>query len=78
MTKENEKQNIGLAILTEKVTKVEAWVDNADENHFPTIAENFVSVEKRFDKLDKQLAWYSGSIATLVFVIEFILRILKP
>lgn len=67
MKKENEQQNIKLAVIQEKVSKIEKWIDNADVNHFP-------SIEKRFDKLDKKLAYWSGGIVVAGAVIQLILK----
>ena len=59
MNKDTEK----IAVICEKVNKIEAWIDNADKNHFPTI-------ERRFDSIERKLAYYSGGIIVAVWVIE--------
>ena len=64
MNKENYKD---MAVISEKVSKIEAWVNNADINHFP-------SIEKRFDKIETKMAYYSGGIVAIVSVIQLILK----
>ena len=67
MPKTNEKQNIDIAVIKEKVNKIERWIDNADMNHFPTI-------EKRFDRLDRKLAYWSGGVVVAGALIQVILK----
>jgi len=67
MTKKGEeKQNIEIAVIREKITKVEKWIDNADVNHFPTI-------DKRFNDIEKKLAMWSGAIIILGILIPKLL-----
>ena len=66
----NGNGKIKIAVLYEKVEKIEKWVDNANVNHFP-------SIEHRFDKLENKMAYYSGGIVVAFTVIELILRYLK-
>ena len=65
MSKENEKQNLEIAIIKEKVGKIEEKVNYYDQNHFP-------SIEKRFDRIEKKLAYYSGAIVVASAIIQFL------
>lgn len=67
MTQIEEKQNIELAIIKEKVFKIENWIDNADSNHFPTI-------EKRFDRIEQKIAYWVGGIGALTGLLQLILK----
>lgn len=63
------KEEIDIAILIEKVSKVEAWIIEADINHFPTI-------EKRFDKVELKLAFWGGGLGVLTVVTPILIKIL--
>lgn len=65
-----KKQDISIAVIEEKVAKIEAWQLNADANHFPTI-------EKRFDALDRKLTRISSVGTTIFIVFELLLKYLS-
>ena len=71
MTRNNERQNniqdVSIAVIEEKVGKIELWIDNADRNHFPTI-------EKRFDGLEKKLAYWGGAVAAFGAIVQVIIK----
>lgn len=66
----NGKHATDIAVLKDQVQVVRRWIENADVNHFPTI-------ERRFDGIEKKLAYYSGTIvaasATVQLVIKYLL-----
>ena len=62
-----QEQKIDIAILKEKVSKIEAWVDNAEANHFPTI-------ERRFDALERKGAYLAGGIAAFGAIFQLMLK----
>jgi len=62
-----ETQKVDIAILKEKGSKIEAWVDNAEANHFPTI-------ERRFDALERKGAYLAGGIAMFGALFQLILK----
>ena len=62
-----KKQDISIAVIEEKVGKIETWIKEADTNHFPTI-------EKRFDSLDRKLAYWSGGITATISIIQYLLK----
>ena len=62
-----KKQDISIAIIEEKVGKIETWIENADTNHFPTI-------EKRFDGIEKKLAYWSGGIVVASAIVQTIMN----
>lgn len=63
------KQNIEIAIIKEKVNKLEVWADNVDNNHFP-------SIEKRFDGVELKIARWGGGIAALVVLVPLLVKFL--
>lgn len=62
-----DSQDIEIAIIKEKVSKIESWIDNADTNHFPTI-------EKRFDKIENKIAYWVGGIGAISALLQVILK----
>lgn len=60
-------QEIDIAVIKNQVDEIKKWINNADINHFPTI-------EGRFDKLEKKLAFYSGGITVAIFLVNIIMR----
>ena len=62
-----DSQDIEIAIIKEKVSKIESWIDNADTNHFPTI-------EKRFDKIENKIAYWVGGIVAISALLQVILK----
>ena len=65
MKDQNNKQDITIAVLSEKVDRIEATLVNYDTNHFP-------SIEKRFNGIENKLAYYAGGI-TIVGAVANIL-----
>ena len=65
-----KKQDVSIAVIEEKVSKLEKWVNVADTNHFPTITKQFNSVEKRFDRIEKRIAYFSGAIVVITWLLE--------
>lgn len=61
--------DIDLAIVKEKVLKIEKWIDNADINHFPTI-------NRRFNSIEKQIAYWSGGLAVIIVLTGILIKLL--
>ena len=65
----NGNGKVKIAVLYEKVEKIEKWVDNADVNHFP-------SLERRLDGIEQKIAYWSGGIVAAGAIIQLILKYL--
>ena len=62
----NNQQNIDIAILKEKVSKIEERLDMYETNHFP-------SIERRFDVLEKKLAYWGGGLGASLAILQIVL-----
>ena len=66
----DKNRDIKIAVIQEKVNNIEAWQNNADINHFPTI-------EKRFDGVELKIARWGGGIAVLVILVPLLIKFIK-
>lgn len=60
-------QRVDIAVLQEKIGKIDADVSKILNNHLPHI-------EGRLNIIDKKMAYYSGGLAIAVFLIEWFLK----
>jgi len=78
--KENEKQNIEIAILKEQIKQIKSNVDKIMTNHLPhiqqAIEEHIREADARFNNIEKKLALWSGSIIGAIAIIDYAIRII--
>ena len=57
------------------------YVKEQVSNHLPTsiagLRKDIKEIDKRFDGIEKKLAYYAGGIAVLLFLLEVFLRYLQ-
>lgn len=58
---------IDVAVLQEKIGKIEETISMYETNHFPTI-------ERRFDSIERKIAYWSGGIAIALGFLQIILK----
>lgn len=75
---QNEKQNIEIAILKTKLTGVEKSVDKIMNNHLPhiqtAINEHIKEAGKRFNTIEKKIAYWTGSVGIVIVLLEIIIK----
>ena len=54
-------------VLKSQIADIRQWQQSADENHFP-------SIERRFDKIETKIAYWSGGLAVLITGLQIIFK----
>lgn len=60
-----DTQKVDIAILTEKVSRIEEKLALYERNHFPAI-------EARFDSIERKLAFAGGGLAILQLILKYL------
>lgn len=65
--KNGTKQKIDIAVLHERVERIDAAVDKILTNHLPHL-------EEKVDAIERKMAYYAGAVAVLVVVANYLLK----
>jgi len=64
MNEENGiKTKINVAVLQERVDKVEDWIEKMENNHLPHIYDKLSSIERK-------MSYWGGAIAVLLGILQ--------
>ena len=66
---QDEKQNIDIAVLQEKMDTTEGFIEDMKTNHLPHIYN-------RLNSIDTKQAYYAGGLAVFLILVQLVFKYL--